>query len=88
MQKTLVLTGRLKMDHRRLFRVYLVGHGSGCYAKEYRREFMGQTLAVSAGKAISNIMYRLRQRGEYLPDDLEDSMGMGYVHYELEAEAV
>ena len=76
------------MESKRLFRVYLVGHGSGCYAKEYRREFLGQTLAVSASKAISNIMYRLRQNGDYLPDDIEDSMGMGFVHYELEAVAV
>lgn len=76
------------MEHRRMFKVYLVGHGTGCYAKEYRREFMGQTCAVSAGRAISNIMYRLRQNGEYLPDDIEDSMGMGYVHYELEAVAL
>ena len=76
------------MEHRRLFKVYLVGYGSGCFAKEYRREFMGQTLAVSAAKAISNIMYRMRQNGDYLPDDIEDSMGMGFVHYELEAVAV
>lgn len=76
------------MDHRRTFKVYLVGRGSGCYAKEYRREFMGSTLAVTPAQAINNIMYRLRQNGEYLPDDIEDSMGMGYVHYELEAVAV
>lgn len=76
------------MEKKQKFKVYLVGHGSGCYAKEYRREFMGQTLAVSAAKAISNIMYRLRQNGDYLPDDIEDSMGMGFVHYELEAVAV
>jgi len=74
--------------NKRKFTVYLVGHGSGCYAKEYRRELIGSTWATSAAKAVSNIKYRLRQKGEYLPDDLGDSEGMGFVHYELEAVAV
>ena len=67
------------------FTVYLVGHGSGCYASEYRRELIGSTWATSAAKAVSNIKYRMRQNGERLPDDLGDSEGMGFVHYELEA---
>lgn len=67
------------------FTVYLVGHGTGCYASEYRRELMGSTWATSAAKAVSNIKYRMRQNGEYMPDDLGDSEGMGFVHYELEA---
>ena len=67
------------------FTVYLVGHGTGCYASEYYREALGETWATSAAKAISNIRYRLRQKGELLPDDLGDSEGMGFVHYELEA---
>lgn len=76
------------MEHKRLFKVYLIGKGHGCYAAEYRREFMGDTWAMSAAKAVSNIKYRLRQKGEEFPDDLGDSEGMGYVHYELEAVAV
>lgn len=70
------------------YHVYLVGYGTGCFASEYYREALGSTWAVSPAKAISNIKYRLRQAGEYLPDDLGDSEGMGYVHYELEAVAV
>lgn len=70
------------------YHVYLVGHGHGCYASEYYRESLGETWAVSPSKAISNIRYRLRQAGELLPDDLGDSEGMGFVHYELEAVAV
>ena len=70
---------------KRIYEVYLVGHGTGCYASEYYREALGETWAVSAEKAISNIRYRLRQKGELLPDDLGDSEGMGFVHYELEA---
>ena len=70
------------------YKVYIVGHGHGCYASEYYREDLGETWAVSPAKAISNIKYRLRQSGEYLPDDLGDSEDMGFVHYELEAVAV
>lgn len=70
---------------KRKYEVYLVGHGTGCYASEYYREALGETWAVSAEKAISNIRYRLRQKGELLPDDLGDSEGMGFVHYTLEA---
>lgn len=70
------------------YHVYLVGHGYGCYASEYYRESLGETWAVSPSKAVSNIRYRLRQAGELLPDDLGDSEGMGFVHYELEAVAV
>lgn len=76
------------MNQKRRYDVFLVGHGHGCYAKEYCRERIGGTWAVSAEKAISNIRYRLRQSGELLPDDLGDSEGMGYVHYELEAVTV
>lgn len=74
--------------NKRKFTVYLVGHGSGCYASEYYKEVLGETWAVSPEKAIANIRYRLRQKGELLPDDLGDSEGMGFVHYELEAVAV
>ena len=70
---------------KRKYEVYLVGHGTGCYASEYYREALGETWAVSPEKAISNIRYRLRQKGELLPDDLGDSEGMGFVHYTLEA---
>ena len=70
---------------KRKYEVYLVGHGTGCYASEYYREALGETWAPSAAKAISNIRYRLRQKEELLPDDLGDSEGMGFVHYTLEA---
>ena len=73
---------------KRKYEVYLVGHGTGCYASEYYRESLGETWAPSTAKAISNIKYRLRQKGELLPDDLGDSEGMGFVHYTLEAVTV
>lgn len=76
------------MESKTKYKVYLVGQGHGCYASEYWREDLGETWAVSPEKAISNIRYRLRQKGELLPDDLGDSEGMGFVHYELEAVTV
>jgi len=76
------------MENKHKYEVYLIGRGTGCYAEEYYKEPLGETWAVSPEKAIANIKYRLRQKGELLPDDLGDSEGMGYVHYELEAVAV
>lgn len=76
------------MDNKQRYEVYLVGHGHGCYAETYSKDVIGQTWATSPAKAIANIKYRLRQKGQYLPDDLGDSEGMGYVHYELEAVVV
>ena len=76
------------MENKTKYKVYLIGHGHGCYAETYYKEDLGETWAVSPEKAISNIKYRLRQKGELLPDDLGDSEGMGFVHYELKAVAV
>ena len=88
MQKIIVLTGRLRMEKKQKFKVYLVGKGHGCYASEYWREELGETWATSKEKAISNIRYRLRQKGELLPDDLGDSEGRGYVTWVFEAVTV
>lgn len=70
------------------FTVYLVGRGTGCYASEYYKEVLGETWAVSPEKAIANIRYRLRQKGELLPEDLGDSEGRGYVTWMFEAVVV
>ena len=76
------------MEKKQKFKVYLVGKGHGCYASEYWREDLGETWAVSPEKAISNIRYRLRQKGELLPEDLDDSEGRGYVQWVFEAVTV
>ena len=76
------------MSPKQKFRVYLVGKGHGCYASEYWREDLGETWATSREKAISNIRYRLRQKGELLPDDLGDSEGRGYVTWVFEVVAL
>lgn len=88
MQTIIVLTGRLRMEKKQKFRVYLIGKGHGCYASEYKRTALGETWATSRAKAISNIRYRLRQKGELLPEDLGDSEGRGYVTWVFEAVTV
>ena len=76
------------MEKKQKFKVYLVGQGHGCYASEYWREDLGETWAVSATKAISNIKYRLRQNGEALPEDFGDSEGRGYVQWAFDVEVL
>lgn len=75
-------------NNKKHYTVYLVGHGTRCYASEYYKEVLGETWAVSPEKAIANIRYRLRQKGELLPDDLGDSEGRGYVTWVFEAVVV
>lgn len=75
------------MAKKQKYSVYLVGHGHGCYASDYCNQFVGETWAVSPAKAVSNIKYRLRQEGQYVPDDIGDCLDEGYVHFELEAVA-
>lgn len=69
--------------------VFYVGYGEGCYAKNYRREFVGSTWAVSPEKACSNVRYRLRDdkypHGGYSYDVMGDSAGMGSVSFSFEA---
>lgn len=73
---------------KRHYKVYLVGHGTGCYAQRYYKEFMGETWAVSKYQAANNIHYRLVKDGQRLPDTQIDTYGLGCVRYVLEAEEV
>lgn len=68
------------------YHVYLLGLGHGCYSREYSRAFMGETWAVSKAQAVNNIHFRIVRSGERLPNDIVDSMGLGYVTYVLKAE--
>ena len=67
------------------YKVYLVGHGSGCFARDYCKELIGETYAVSPKQAVNNISYR---EGLVKEETVEDSLGMGTLIYRLEAEAV
>ena len=73
------------MSPKQKFRVYLVGKGHGCYASEYKKTELGETWATSRAKGRENIRYRLRQKGELLPEELGDSEGRGYVTWVFEA---
>lgn len=75
-------------QRKRKYAVYLLGKGNGCYARQYCKEFMGETWASSKSKAVNNIHYRIRQNGEELPPTQFDSMGYGCVEYVLVAEEV
>ena len=71
------------------FKVYYVGRGEGCYAKDYSRELLGETWAISKEKACSNVRYRHRNKqnpnGGYSSNILGDSLDMGFVKFEYEA---
>lgn len=64
------------------FEVYWIGTGYGCYAKDYCREFLGETWAVSEAQAINNIRHRT---GFPRYDFLGDAYDEGHVDFELKA---
>ena len=66
------------------YKVYIEGTGHGCF-RDYR-EFVGFTKAVSSAKAISNVRYRRNKQGKYLPNDIEDAYGFGYITFKYVAE--
>ena len=68
------------------YNVYRVGTGYGCYARNYRRDFIGSTWAVSDKRACSQVRYRETQKYNFnLLEPLYDSHDMGYVTFHLEA---
>ena len=79
------------MKRKRSYNVFLVGHGDGCYAEDYHREFIGTTMAVSAKQACSNVRFReMRDKrnpnGGYSAWVLGDRADEGTVVYTYEAE--
>lgn len=67
------------------YRVYLVGRGSGCFARDYCKELIGETWATSPKQAVNNVSWR---EGLIKREVVEDSAGLGTLIYTLEAEAV
>lgn len=68
------------------YHVYRVGTGFGCFARNYRRDFIGSTWAQSDKKACSQVRYREQQKLNFnLLEPLWDSHDMGYVTFHLEA---
>lgn len=79
------------MKAKRQYNVFLVGRGSGCYAENYRREFIGTTMAVSAKQACNNVRFREMKdkknpNGGYSMWVLGDYADEGDVIYTYEAE--
>lgn len=75
--------------NKKKYSVYYVGKGTGCYAEDYQRTYLGDTWATSPEKACSNVRFRLRDEkhpnGGYSTDFLGDSEDMGFVDFYYEA---
>ena len=68
------------------YHVYRVGTGFGCYARNYRRDFIGSTWAVSEKQAVNNVRHREALKNNFiLTEPLYDSLGMGYVTFHLKS---
>lgn len=69
--------------------VYLIGRGSGVYAQDYFREYIGSTWAISKEQACSNVRYRLKDdtkpHGGYSSEIVGDCLDEGAVFYSYEA---
>lgn len=80
---------RIRDSGKQKYDVYLIGTGTGCYAKNYAKHFLGSTYAVSPEQACNNVRYRQRTNGApnggYSYWTLDDSYDMGYVEYEYKA---
>lgn len=74
------------MESKHKYNVYRVGTGYGCFARNYRRDFIGSTWAVSDKRACSQVRYRESQKYNFnLLEPLYDSLDLGYVTFRLEA---
>ena len=68
------------------YHVYRVGTGHGCFARNYRRDFVGSTWAVSEAQACNQVRYRALQRNNFnILAPIYDSHDLGYVTFKLEA---
>lgn len=68
------------------YHVYRVGTGYGCFAKDYRRDFLGTTWAVSEKQACNRIRYRVLHQNHFdVVSTMYDSDDQGYVKWHLEA---
>lgn len=72
------------------YKVYYIGEGTGCYAKDYCKILIGETWAVSDKKACSNVRYQNRNKenpnGGYNYNTLGDRLEEGFVIFKYVAE--
>ncbi len=71
------------------YSVYYVGHGTGCYAKNYKQIYLGDVWAVSEQQACNCVRYRQRDKlhpnGGLSNDVLDDIYEEGSVVFEYKA---
>ena len=74
------------------YAVYYVGIGSGVYAHDYSRTFVGKTWATSPEQACNNVRYRQKNaqnpHGGYSYDVLGDYADEGIVVFHYEAKEI
>ena len=72
------------------YNVFIIGEGDGVYAKNYCRQFIGETWASSAAQACNNVRYRMRDsknpHGGYSTWGIGDILDEGSVLYTFHAE--
>lgn len=73
-------------QEKRKYYVYRVGEGTGCYARNYKVDYVGSAWAVSAKQACNFVRYRvLRDEHWDLTLPLHDSGELGSVEFHLTA---
>lgn len=74
------------------YNVYYVGKGTGCYAENYQKTFLGDVWAVSEKQACNFVRYRFRDdkhpNGGYSTDILGDYLDEGFVNFYYKAEEI
>lgn len=78
-----------KKKQKKHYEVYYVGKGSGCYAEDYQRTYLGDVWAVSEKQACNYVRFRYRDEkypnGGYSDNYLGDCLDQGSVHFTYEA---
>ena len=71
------------------YEVYYEGHGTGCYAENYQKTYLGDVWAVSEKQACNYVRYRYRDKerpnGGYANDILGDIYDEGFVEFGYKA---
>lgn len=66
--------------------VYRIGEGWGCYARNYKSDYIDSTWAISEKQACNNIRYKYKKDMSWdLEEPYGDAMDMGGVTFRLKA---
>lgn len=73
-------------QNKRKYYVYRVGEGTGCYARNYKVDYIGSAWAVSPQQACNFVRFRvLKEENWDVTLPLYDSGDMGSVKFHLAA---